>query len=285
LSSLRLLKEHRNFGLVARGYRYFRGLHADGQAEFYLTTIAEKNRPALELLTSGRAGLPRYQAAGTFHTVAIPIAKRKQRGVIAPGLTLRAGEPDDCELIVSFIQSEGPRRQFFPCYTKEDLLGDDGLLRGLSLGNLMLALRGQQLVGVAGWWDQHSFRQTVVERYRGPLGWLRAPYNALAPLAGWPRLSSPGVPLRDVYLALPLVLNDDERVFAALLSEVMRRLADEPVDYLLAGMHESDPLLGVLRALRGVWYNTRLFVVTWNGERELTASLTGRPFYLELGAL
>ena len=216
LSSLRLLEEHRNFGLVARGYRYFRGLHSDGQTEFYLTTIAEKNRPALELLTSGRAGLPHYQPAGTFHTVAIPVANRNTRTSIAPGLTLRAAEPADCELILSFLQSEGSRRQFFPCYTQEDLVGDDGLLRGLSLRNLMLAFRGQQLVGFAGWWDQRSFRQTVIERYRAPLGWLRAPYNGIAPLAGRPRLSAPGVPLRDVYLALPLVLDDDEQVFAAI---------------------------------------------------------------------
>ena len=285
LSSLRLLEDHRNFGLVARGYRYFRGLHADGRAEIYLTTIAEKNRPALELLTSGRAGLPPYQPAGTFHTVAIPVAHQKKRSPIVAGLTMRAAEPADCEMILSLLQSEGSRRQFFPCYSREDLLGDGGLLRGLSLRNLTLAFRGQQFVGIAGWWDQRSFRQTVIERYRGPLGWLRAPYNALAPLAGRPRLSAPGVPLRDVYLALPLALDDDKEVFAALLGEIMRRVADEPVDYLLAGMHESDPLLGVLRTLRGIWYNTLLFFVTWSDGRELAASLTGRPLYLELGAL
>src|ERR1051325_6536319 len=50
LSSLRLLPEHRSLGLVARGYAYFRRLHADGRTPFYLTTIAEGNEMALRIL-------------------------------------------------------------------------------------------------------------------------------------------------------------------------------------------------------------------------------------------
>src|SRR5437868_6568504 len=66
LSNLRLLPAHRNRGLVARGYAYFRKLHGDGKARLYLTTIAEGNAAALTILTSGRAGLPRYHPAGCF---------------------------------------------------------------------------------------------------------------------------------------------------------------------------------------------------------------------------
>src|SRR5688572_17574929 len=43
LSSLRVLPEHRNQGLIARGYRFFRELHGDGLTPLYLTTIAEGN--------------------------------------------------------------------------------------------------------------------------------------------------------------------------------------------------------------------------------------------------
>src|SRR5207248_343014 len=67
LSSLRLLAGHRNRGLVARGYAFFRGLHGDGRAPLYLTTIAEGNELAVRTLTSGRAGLPAYHDAGRYH--------------------------------------------------------------------------------------------------------------------------------------------------------------------------------------------------------------------------
>src|SRR5262245_56306747 len=72
LSTLRLLEGHRNRGLVARGYAFLRKLHADGRTPLYLTTIAEGNRTALEVLTSGRAGLPAYHFAGNYHTTALP---------------------------------------------------------------------------------------------------------------------------------------------------------------------------------------------------------------------
>jgi hypothetical protein len=47
LSGLRLLPEYRGQGgLLARGYKFLRQLHADNAARFYLTTISEDNEPA-----------------------------------------------------------------------------------------------------------------------------------------------------------------------------------------------------------------------------------------------
>ena len=53
LSALRLLPEYRNRGLIARGYAFFRRLHADGRAPLYLTTIAEGNERALSHADDG----------------------------------------------------------------------------------------------------------------------------------------------------------------------------------------------------------------------------------------
>src|SRR4051812_48326086 len=39
LSGLRVLPEHRNLGLVARGYARLRELHGDARVPFYLTTV------------------------------------------------------------------------------------------------------------------------------------------------------------------------------------------------------------------------------------------------------
>src|SRR5207302_3186573 len=89
LSSLRLVEGHRNRGLVARGYAYFRRLHADGQARLYLTTIAEGNHLAQTLLTSGRAGLPAYHDAGLYHTIALPLARKPGRCALASGVEVR----------------------------------------------------------------------------------------------------------------------------------------------------------------------------------------------------
>ena len=57
----------------AQGYAFLRELHADGRTPLYLTTIAEGNEKAIEVLTSGRAGLPRYHFAGLYHTAVFPM--------------------------------------------------------------------------------------------------------------------------------------------------------------------------------------------------------------------
>jgi hypothetical protein len=280
LSSLRLLDGHRNRGLVARGYAYFRRLHADGLAPLYLTTIAEGNSVALSLLTSGRAGLPRYHPDGRFLTAAIPVQRSRS---LRSEVSVRSAKIEDRPAILEFLHRVGPRRQFFPCYDADDLFTRDGAFRELRPDDLLLAIRGGAIVGTLGVWDQGGFRQTVVHGYARPLAWARPVYNAWARWSGRPILPGPGDPFRYRFAALPLVADDDAAVFAALLGASLARC--EEADYLLVGLHESDPLLSVLRHRRATWYTTRLFHVCWDDGEVVRQSLDGRPPYLELGCL
>lgn len=287
LSSLRLLAEHRNRGLVARGYAYFRRLHADGRAPLYLTTIADGNVLALTLLTSARAGLPRYHPAGRFLTAAIPWPKNPPR---APGA---AGESSRCQVrmammadrpaVLDFFHRVGPRRQFFPCYGPDDLFTPGGALRGLLPHDVVLAIRDGVIVGTLATWDQSGFRQMVVHGYEPPLRWVRPVYNAWARWSGGTRLPGPGDAFRYRYAAVPLVEDDDPAVFAELLDAILTR--DGKCDYLLIGLHQSDPLLSVVRRRRATWYTTHLFHVSWDDGEPVRQSLDDRPPYLELGSL
>ena len=285
LSTLRLLAEHRNRGLVARGYAFFRRLHADGQVRLYLTTIAEGNTTALTLLTSGRAGLPAYHNAGRYHTAAIPLARRPSRKLDPSGATIRPARRDDVGTLLVFLREHGPRRQFFPVYEAEDFVGETGVFKDLRPEDVLLAFRGGALVGTLAGWDQHGFRQTVVHGYRGALGRVRPLYNIWARLRGLPPLPSPGGPVRYLTAALPVVAGDDAAVFAALLAELRTRAGGGPHDYLMLGLHESDPLLPVVRSCRATGYDTRLHLVCWDDGEPMRQGLDGRPPYLELGCL
>ena len=178
LSSLRVLPEYRNLGQVARGYAFFRRLHQDGLAPFYLTTIAEGNETALSILTSGRAGLPIYHAAGRIHTIAIALPRR--RASIQWPSDIKPARSTDLPAVVDFLKVNGPRRQFFPVYGLEDFHGSPGLLRGLELDRLLIAERGGRIAGVLAAWDQHAFRQQVIHSYSGPLRW-RGPCTTCQP--------------------------------------------------------------------------------------------------------
>ena len=134
LSSLRVLPEHRNLGLIARGYAFFRKLHQDARTPFYLTTIAEGNDLAMRILTSGRAGLPMYHAAGRYHTMAIPLGGEVAPRVQSESLTIRSATITDLIAITDFLTKVGSQHQFFPHYRPNDFVAPFGLLRGLAAG-------------------------------------------------------------------------------------------------------------------------------------------------------
>lgn len=285
LSSLRLLSAHRNRGLVARGYGFFRQLHADGRARLYLTTIAEGNEPALRLLTSGRAGLPAYHFAGRYHTVALPLTAQARRQNPQPACAIRPATAEDVPAVLNFLERMGPRRQFFPCYRAEDFFSGGGALKNLRPADLLLAVRAGRILGTLAGWDQRGFRQTVVHGYAAPLRWARWPYNAWARCTGRPILPAAGTSLCYLTGALAVVEGDDLDVFASLLEALLALKSGGDWQVLLIGMHEGDPLLRVLRDLPGTWYSTRLYLVCWpDGEPE-RAQLDGRATYLELGSL
>jgi hypothetical protein len=281
LSSLRLLEAHRNRGLVARGYAYFRKMHGDGLARLYLTTIAEGNDVALSLLTSGRAGLPAYHYAGRYHTAALPLSRRRPRS--APGIEVRPARAEDVSELVECLHTVGPRRQFFPVYTAEDFGTEGGIFKDLRPEQVLLAHRGGRLAGALAGWDQHGFRQTVVCGYSRALRWARPLYNAWARWRAVPTLPAPGEELRYLTAALPVA--DDAEVFAALLDALLVRSSGGPAAYLLLGLHEADPLLEVARSYRARWYTTRLYLVCWEDSEAMRKGLDGRPPYLELGCL
>lgn len=284
LSSLRLLAEHRNFGLLARGYRYFRDLHRDGQASLYLTTIAEGNDAALKLLTSGRAGLPAYHAAGRYHTMAIPIGA-VARPRMPDGMRLAVAGENDWPMIVGFLQRWGSRRQFFPCYGVSDIAAG-GALQGLGGTDVLCAWRGNELVGVLGGWGQQDCRQTVVHSYAGRLRWLRPIYNTWQRLRERPTLPRAGERISYLTAALPIVADDDRDVFELLLRTLLCRAADGNLaDFLAVGLAEADPLFPALDCLAGTRYVTRVFHVVWPDGEEYRRQLDNRPTYLELGSL
>jgi hypothetical protein len=284
LSGIRLLVEHRNQGLVARGYRFFRELHRDGQAPLYLTTISEGNEAALKILASGRAGLPIYHEAGRFRTLALPVHARSN--LEAPkNLYLRTATPEDWPMIMSFLDKHGPRRQFFPCYEVADVATPAGALFGLQAKLVVLAYRNRALAGLLAGWDQHDFRQTIVHGYAGALRWLRPLYNGWASLTGRPRLPRPGRELRYLTAALPVVVGDDASVFRALLDSLLQMARSGPWQHVAIGLAANDPLATGLSSFAGTEYVTRIFQVAWPDGNALRLGLDGRPPYLELGCL
>jgi ribosomal protein S18 acetylase RimI-like enzyme len=285
LSGLRVRPEYRNIGLVARGYAFFKQLHADGRTPLYLTTIAADNHRALELLTSGRAGLPRYHPLGEFHTLAFSLRRRATTLKSPHGVEIRTATESDLPAIMAFFAETGPARQFFPCLDVNDFGNASGLYRGVALSEMNVAIRGGRIVGTLGVWDQRSFRQMVVAGYHRGLALARPAINLWSRLRGGPHLPRPHEPLPYVLGTLPTTIDADPQLFQSLVDAALARAALSDATHLLLGLHGDDPLLAALGSRRIRRYVTRLFAVCWDDGDEIRSCLDGRPPYLELGSL
>ncbi len=284
LSGLRLRPEYRGGLALSRGYRFLRTLHRDGCPALYLTTIMGGNDAAQAVLTSARGGLPRYAELGRLSCFAIG-SRQRADAPADPGLLIRPAAADDAPAIASFLEQEGPRRQFFPAYSEAEIRSGSGLLRGLRIGDILLARRGSRIDGTAALWDQSSFRQSRIEGYSPAMRLLLTFHNAAARLTGLPVLPPPGARVNAVQLALACVRGDDVATFAALLADAIRRLRERDA-VLFAALHERDPLAPALRRLRHHPEHSRLYAVCWeDGEEALAGLDPARVPYLELGSL
>jgi hypothetical protein len=283
LGGLRLLPEARHSTLLMRGYRELARLHGDGRTDFYLTTIADGNQPALSALTGARAGLPAYHHLGRYLTFVLPL-RRLVRVRPDPELEVRHLGGHELPQFVAFLNTSGRERLFFPCLTAADFGSGAATFRGLELDRVLCAWRGDDIVATLAAWDQSSFRQTVVERYAGAVRLWKPLYNLFAGVRGLPRFPAPGSQLRSLTLALP-VGHDDAGTFLQLFAAVQQQHQSTVADSLLLGLFEQDPLVKIVRTLALHTYVTRVFVVSWDPATVKPERFDGRNLYLELGCL
>jgi hypothetical protein len=286
LGGLRLLPQYRGQGgLIARGYRFLRRLHSDQAVPYYLTTIASDNAVALQTIAVGRAGLPTYHPLGDYVTISLNPAAASRIDRNSSRISTRLATIDDREQIIAFLNARGPRRQFFPAYEAADLFQEQGWLQGLQPHDVMLAFRGDQLVGTWGAWDQRPFKQTIIHSYDKWLTLARPAYNVVAELRNRAALPTPGSVVTARYGAMLVVAEDDAEVCRRLMGAMSRELLHRGDRLVFLGMHASDPLLSIARAVGGREYVTHLYLVFWPDQPPDLDGLTQRIPYLELGCL
>jgi hypothetical protein len=284
LSGLRVAPAYRNGLLLVRLYRMAKERVERHRVPLFLTTIVEDNTRAIEILTSGKCGLPVYEDFGRLVTMVVSLRQRNPFGR-SPGLSARRATAADLGDVVSFLNREGPKRQFFPVYEERDLTSPGGILRGLSIDDVFLAFEEGALVGTAAAWDQRGFRQNRITGYAPSLGRLRVLYNVYARAAGCPTLPRPGSTLDHVFVALVAIEDDRAPILATLMAEIFDAMKPRGPSLLTIGFHERDPLSEAMRRARHLDYTTRVFVAHWEGAKDDFERLDDRVPYLELGAL
>jgi len=273
IGDIRLAPEHRNGTLLGRAARYLRHLHEANPVPLYFAVILDGNQAALSAFTMPRAGVPVLTEWGRMLTPAIHL-DLPRRKVAEAGISFEMVRPDQSQEIVVFLSRLRAEKQFAPCVASLKNLPD-----------FLLAIRNNQIVGCCAGWDQRAFRQTHIEEYSLGLTLLRPLYNLAAELSPLKPLPAPGSAIPYLYLSHVAVDDNDPRIFRALLAEFYRRHRRGPWHYVIAGLHERDPLASVLHDYRRIEAAGRLFVVHYEDGAAALAKLDGRVPYIEMATV
>ena len=260
--------------VLARGWRFYRALHADGRAPYYLISLVAGESPARRLFCAGLRDWPTLTPVGSLVTYSIA-ARRVTPPRLPSGVGLRRATPDDLPAIAACLARNGPRRTFTPVWTCDTLCRPD-TTPGLLPHHFWLAVQGDRIVGCLARWDQQPWKQTVVQGYAPLLGRLRPWVNLAARVGLAPRLPPVGGTLRHSFAALWAVDDDDAAVGAGLLAAVIADAAAAGDDYLMVGLDPSHPLGPVVTRYRHVPYRTEIHLATWGTDPGLPAGAVGQ---------
>ncbi|MBN1760786.1 MAG: hypothetical protein JW863_20825 [Chitinispirillaceae bacterium] len=281
LGGFRIDPAARNGIITGRGYRALRGLHADGRAPAYLSTIVSSNRFARGYLTSKRAGLPTYKDIGEYQVYTVLCKKRKPR---PRGVDIVRGNRIPLHEIVSFLAENGSQRQFYPVYDVSDFSGPR--TGGFRRDDFFVAVRNSRILGVVGAWDQSAYRQYRIDGYEGWIGLLRPLLNRLLRMRGFALLPEPGSSLRGCIVSFLGVRNQDTGVLRDLLDALHTHAVTGGYTAFSIGFHECDALRESVRSFPAVRYTSRMYLVYWeDGAQFAHTCSNGRVPHLEPATL
>lgn len=268
--------------LLARGFRHLKKIHQANPINLYYTMILSDNKTAMSSLTGHRAGLPHYRDKGRCFTPTIHL-DRKRHHYFDTSLSIVTANDVPLDSLVEFINQQYRRFQFAPVLTTTDL--QSARFRGLLLDDILVATKGNQIVGCIACWDQRSFKQIHVEQYNGALRFVRPLYNFAAKFSPLKPLPRTGDRLEFFYLALIAINNDNPAIFRDLLEKIYQIKRKSKWHFFIAGLHEQHPLTAELHRFRHIPLYGNLYIAHWEDGTAAFEQVDDRTPHIEIAAL
>ena len=274
LSDLRIPSKYRGSRLLALAYAHIREHLLKGD-DFAQTIVVQDNLKALSLLTSGRAGLPKYFPCGDYTCPAVLIGSPASH--LSTSLEILRATTEHIPAMQSFFDTHASKKQFYPYYNFSSL--GNAYMLNQSLENFFLAFDKGFLVGIVGVWDQGAYKQTRIQGYSGPLRWLRPLINSVSTFTSGFTLPPPGSVIPSFYLHSMVIKDDDYRIFSQLIAAIRRTFNKSGYAYFLCGLDARDPLRQSLQGLKTRSFGGRHFLVSFGNDPRV--KLRSGLFYLE----
>ncbi|TVP55369.1 MAG: hypothetical protein EA349_09560 [Halomonadaceae bacterium] len=224
------------------------------------TMLLAENIPVLRLLSKKKKGLPNI-----FHTADVEtslVSGFNKSALGSSGLNIRRATLEDVPIMQAYLQQEGPKRQFFPCYNLNDMLAGDPYYLGQRIEDYWLAFDGDELKGLMGAWDQRGFRQTRVVSYSRTIELFRPFYNLWCVFSGAMRLPPAGQCFDYLMVHCVLIKDNDPLVFRDLLAH-LQQCYRQDYHALVCGLCDRDPLFKAMQGFTRRKLHSYQFLGTW----------------------
>ncbi|MEC7119063.1 MAG: hypothetical protein VXW65_04050 [Pseudomonadota bacterium] len=203
--------------------------------------VLSDNIKAKQMLHQAKADFVQHYPDRLLYTATMTGSRRPLSDTADQPFSQRTATAEDVSLLNGFVQKMAQYFNFLPRYDFFDLLKGHPYWNGMSIGDFTLVFRARQLVGIFGLWDQHTFKQSKIERYHPLLALLRPLYNVWARANHGLVLPERGQPLSYLMLHSPLCRPDELDVFDFMLRSAFAQTVQRGVPALCYSLAEHDP--------------------------------------------
>ena len=281
IGQMRAAEKYRGYMLPLRGMLSLKETLLANQPALFFTVIPNENVTTKAIFTGNlRRSFPKLTEVAQL--VMIGIDANRFRA--APPGIVKSGSRELLPRIVSFLNDQGNRREFYPVYKNSDFRRGVRT-RGFLPSDFLLVEEGDRIIGVAGLWNQTGYKQSVVQGYRGFLRTIKPIYNAFAPMFSMSRLPNPGEPVRSAFFSFLAIQDDEPGILYALIGAACADARRQNLDYVILGLSEGDPLLTAARKYFHISYRSTMYAFSFSSRLPDAAVPTGLPCYPEAATL
>jgi hypothetical protein len=251
--------------------------------KLYFCSIMEDNLVANKIFRSGRNLLPVIIPIGKFKTlIFIP---RKQKLNPNSSITITNAGNININDLIAFLNKEGAKKQLFPVYKTEHFTNtQSGLLKGIDLNKLYIALKGNRIVGSLGVWDQGAFRQWMFY-CKNSFNLIRPAVNLYSMIRGTPCVPRGEKRMPYRYCSLICIEDDCQDIFETLFYyAINQEIALGKKSVLVLGYPENNPMYFGIK-VPALKLKSNIFVFAWKENLEYLKCINFDNFYIETAAL
>ncbi|EKD26389.1 MAG: hypothetical protein ACD_79C01224G0002, partial [uncultured bacterium] len=276
LFNLRVAKLFRKrFNLFSKGFDFlFEYFHKKGVQTFF-TSILDDNLESTRFLEKQRPGMPQYRHIGAFvvyglcHKSLLPLTQN---------ITFKRSSINEISELISFLNNEGSRNNFFPVIKEENLLNDKRFPK-IDDFYCLYDLHGK-IIAAGALWNQSDFKQYKVKGYKGYLSILQ-PISFLFPLFGYPALPGKEENLNILTLSFWAVSKEHEKYFIFFIKCLQTVIPKSHI--LIVGVDFLSANNKELKKNGGFSYKSKIYEVI--NKKSNPENISNKSFYIETGRL